>query len=81
MSISVRQLKKYKETLRRFSSLETPEIYNILSTIYKAQIQPQDLVDSEITKSISRISQKDPNEWSDDTRRQKCVKLSKKLLK
>ena len=66
---STEQLKKFKEKLKGFSGMDTIEIYKIISIIYHADIKPQQLIDSEITKSMARIALKDVNDWPDDEKR------------
>lgn len=61
--------------------MQTMQVYRIMTRIYKADIKPSQLVDSEITKSFARIALKSIDEYEGDEKRQKTIKIAKKLLK
>lgn len=78
--LSTVELKKMKLELKEFSSQPIAKSYKIIATIYKSQIEPQSLIDSEITKAFVRIGMKKFNE-DDDEKLQKSIKICRKMVK
>lgn len=76
--ITTEKLIEYKEELSTYSTMPIEKAYKIIKSVYTSDIQTESLIKSEITKTFVRISQKKP---SNDEKHNKCIKMSRKLIK
>jgi hypothetical protein len=68
-----------KDDLRHFSH-NVSKSYEIIKKIYSSEVDPQSLIDSEITKSFVRIGLKKINH-EDDIKYKKSVNICRKKIK